>query len=142
MTNTNLILRNAPLIFSDIRGTKFSPSITIEVTPSNKPLLDEFYSQNKIGKESTPSYKTYTTKDGTTLLQLTFKLSKFFRLQLDSTEYTLETLPSNLLYRGTILNLSLTTYNYDNSFGKGTSCYINAAKVVSQPTKHDVMSEL
>lgn len=51
----SLILRQAKVLFyQEVSDNGYKPSITIEVTQENHPLLEKFWADNKIGKSRQP----------------------------------------------------------------------------------------
>lgn len=127
----SIILKNQKVIFADLEDKGFGKSITIAVDDATKKQIEKWVKEQNInGGEA--KFKVYTnenTKETTT--QYTFKFSKYTQIAPADT---------NLGY-GAIINLQARAYDYDNKFGKGTSCSLSGVYVV-KPAKNSMMENL
>ena len=111
----SLILRQAKVLFyQEVSDNGYKPSITIEVTQENHPLLEKFWSDNKIGKsgQSVPVGQM-NLKEHNGTYQLAIKLSP-------STKYAgISGLKQSDIGFGAIVDLYISAYEYSNAFTGG-----------------------
>lgn len=116
-----LILKHAKVIFSELTDKGFGRSITIDVTdPEVQKAINDWAEKNGI----TPKFKDYTNKDGETTKQYLVKFSDY--TQIAGKDGLGE---SNLGY-GSIVNINIRAFEYNNKFGKGVSSAASAVFVV------------
>ena len=129
MEKPELIIKNAKIIFAELEDNGFGRNIVIDVTDKEfQDLIQDFYKEYKVAGGK-PKFKDYTNKDGQTTKQFTIKLSDFCDIEGK------EGLGAKDLRYGTIVNILLTTYEWDNKFGKGISARAQDLYVVKDGVK-------
>ena len=113
-----LKIKNAEVIFANLKNEGFGTSLTIKVTPEIEKALIDFYAENKIGNEKTvigvPTFKEY---EGTK--QYNSKIN-------ENTKFAyLNGLTENSLGFGARIDFILNAFEYNNKFTKGKT-YIGA----------------
>ena len=107
-----LKIKNAEVIFANLKNEGFGTSLTIKVTPEIEKALTDFYAENKIGNEKTvigtPTFKEY---EGTK--QYNAKIN-------ETTKFAyLNGLTENSLGFGARIDFILNAFEYKNKFTKG-----------------------
>ena len=139
-----LILKNVKALFVEIKDKDFGSSITIDVTDDAvRSEIEQFFTSNGL----TPKFKDYTSKKGELTRQCSIKLAQFIKVQdVAGAEYDLDDLETKAreigLAFGSIVNIAIRPYEYDNKFGKGKSASVSAIKIVKGAELKDDMSEL
>lgn len=140
-----LIVKNAKVLFVEIKDKDFGSSITIDVTDDAiRQPIEDYYNAEGLK----PKFKDYTNKEtGAITKQYSVKLASFVKVQDEAgNEYTLdevETKQSSIkLVFGSIVNLAIRSYEYDNKFGKGKSASVSAIKIVKGSEIKNDMNEL
>jgi hypothetical protein len=109
-----LELKNAKIVFANLKDEGFGTSLTIKVTAENEKVIKEFWKNNKIGNDKTvigePTIKDY---EGTK--QLSLKIN-------DATKYAgINGLTTDSLGFGSVCDLIVNAFEYNNKFTKGKS---------------------
>ena len=140
-----LIVKDVKTLFVEIKDKDFGSSITIDVTDDAiRNEIEQFYTSNGLS----PKFKDYTNKKtGEVTKQCSIKLASFVKVQDEAgVEFTLDELEDKAkivgLGFGSIINLAIRPYEYDNKFGKGKSASVSAIKIVKNAEFKDDMSEL
>lgn len=133
MNNKELTLKHATVLFTELEDKGYGRNITIDVTDDSllKSITD-WTTANGIKAK----IKDYTNKEGKVVKQFQIKLSKFIKISGKDASWT----ENNLGYNA-IINMILTTYSYDNKFGKGlTACASNI--FIVEPAKNSKMDSI
>ena len=114
-----LTVRNAEIVFANLKDEGYGTSLTVKVTPEIEKELIAFYAENKIGNEKTvigvPNFKEY---EGTK--QISLKIN-------DSTKFHyMNGLSAESLGFGANIDFVLNAFEYNNKFTKGKT-YIGAS---------------
>lgn len=118
----DLIIKHVKVVFAELEDKGFGTSLTIDVTdPALQQQISEWTKANNVNG-GTPRFKDYTTKDGVATKQYNVKLSKYtdFQAKEDGME----------LGYGSVINLAVHAYEYDNKFGKGISASAAAVFII------------
>lgn len=138
-----LVLRNVKLLFVEIKDKDFGSSVTIDVTnPEIRKEIEDFYAKEGL----TPKFKDYTNKEsGKVTTQYSIKLASFVSVMDEAgNEYDLDTVETKArdikFVFGSMVNLAIRAYDYDNKFGKGKSASVTAVKIVkgAEAVKNDM----
>lgn len=140
-----LILKDVKLLFVEIKDKDFGSSITIDVTDDTvRKSIEDYYKAEGI----TPKFKDYTNKEtGVVTKQYSVKIASFASIQDEKgNEYSLddaETKAREIKFVfGSLANIAVRAYEYDNKFGKGKSASATAIKITKGAELKDDMSDL
>lgn len=139
-----LVLKNVKVLFVEIKDKDFGSSITIDVTDKDlQNQITDFYNAEGL----TPKFKDYTNKDGKQTKQFSIKLATFIKVQdeagVDYNLDELETKANDIKFTfGSIVNVAIRTYLYNNKFGSGKSSSVSAIKIVKGAEIKNDMEEL
>jgi len=128
---TKLILRDVKVVFVNLIDEGFGTSITIDSTEKTvKEKISDWVAENMIGKD-TPGvaiFKEYTPEEGNTVFQYSFKINKY-------TKYKgLEGLTEENIGFGSVIDLVVNAFPYDNKFGQGVSQSLSAVLIKTEGT--------
>lgn len=127
-----LIIKNAKIVFADLEDKGFGKNIVIDATDKEmQDLITDFYKAAKVGAGK-PKFKDYTNKDGETTKQFTIKLSDYTDIEGK------DGLGAKDLRYGAKVNILVRTYEWDNTFGKGTSARAQSIYVLEGGAKSNM----
>ena len=118
----DLIIKHVKVVFAELEDKGFGTSITIDVTdPALQEDITKWVAEHNING-GVAKFKDYTTKDGVATKQYNVKLSKY-------TDIKFKDEGMELGY-GSVINVVVHPYEYDNKFGKGISASASAIFVI------------
>ena len=118
----DLIIKHVKVVFAELEDKGFGTSITIDVTdPALQEDITKWVAEQNING-GVAKFKDYTTKDGVATKQYNIKLSKFTDIKFKDEEMELG--------YGSVINVVVHPYEYDNKFGKGISASASAIFVI------------
>lgn len=118
-----LILNHVKVLFVELDSKNpFGTSITIDATEPE--IRDKIIKWAKENKLNNPKFKEYTNeKTNQTTIQYSLKLAKFVQIN-----------DEDALGYGSLVNILVRAYDYENTFGKGTSKSVLSIFVVEGKT--------
>lgn len=125
-----LILKHVNVLFVELDDkNKYGTSITIDATePTVRDQIIKWCKENKL---SEPKFKEYTNeKTKVTTIQYSMKLAKYVDIS-----------DEDALGYGSVVNILARAYDYENTFGKGTSKSVTNIFVV-EPKKNTNMDKI
>lgn len=118
----DLIIKHVKVVFAELEDKGFGTSITIDVTdPALQEDITKWVAEQNING-GVAKFKDYTTKDGVATKQYNIKLSKFTDIKFKDEDMELG--------YGSVINVVVHPYEYDNKFGKGISASASAIFVI------------
>lgn len=140
-----LIIKDAKVLFVEIKDADFGSSITIDVNDENmRKDIEQYFNAEGL----TPKFKEYTNKEtGETTKQFSIKLATFVKVQDEAgNEYNLDELEKHQrdakLAYGSKVNIAIRSYDYNNKFGQGKSASAVAIKITKGAEFKDDMADL